>query len=81
MRHQWRLCWTFQEHQDGQRRWDRAYQLLLEWAPAPAAPPLEPSQRPSIARHPSITTPLEVPYARSALCPGLDPAAHTNPDH
>ena len=81
MRHQWCLCRTFQEHQDGQRRWDRAYQLLLEWAQAPAAPPLEPSQRPSIARHQPITKPLEVPYASSDLCPGLDPAAGTDADH
>jgi hypothetical protein len=78
MRHQWRLRRTFQEHQDGQRRWDRAYQLLLEWGQAPDAPRLDPSQRPSIAHHQLITTPVEVPYACSDLCSGLDPAP--NPD-
>jgi hypothetical protein len=81
MRHQWRLCRTFQEHQDGQRRWDRAYQLLLQWAQAPDAPPAEPSQRPSIALSQPLTQILEATHARSDLCPGLDPAASTDADH
>ena len=81
MQHQWRLCRTFQEHRDGQRRWDRAYQLLLQWAQAADVPPAEPSPRPSIACHQPITTPLEVTYARSDLCPGLDPAPNPDPGH
>ena len=63
MRHQWRLYRTLQEHRDGQRRWDRAYQLLLQWAQAPDTPPLKPSQRPSIALPQPLTKPLEVTHA------------------
>lgn len=81
MRHQWRLSRTFQEHRDGQRRWDRTYQLLLQWAQASDVPPSEPSQRPSIALYQPLTTPLEVTHECSDLCPGLDPAANTDPDH
>ena len=41
MRHDWRTTRRLEPHPDGQRRWDRAYQLLLEWAatgPAPGRP-------------------------------------------
>jgi hypothetical protein len=81
MQHQWRLCRTLQEHRDGQRRWDRTYQLLLQWAQTPDTPPSEPSQRPSVAVQPPLTRPLEVSHASRDLCPGLDPAANTDPDH
>lgn len=82
MRHQWRLCRTFQEHRDGQRRWDRAYQLLLQWAQAPEGPPPEPGQRPCLALHdPVATHSLEVTHGSSDLCPGLNPAANPDPDH
>ena len=81
MRHQWHVRRTFQEHRDGQGRWDRAYQLLLHWARAPDTPPLEPSQRPSIALPQPISQPLEATHARSDLCPGLDPATNPDPDH
>ena len=32
MKHDWRVTRRLEPHPDGQRRWDRAYQLLLEWA-------------------------------------------------
>ena len=82
MRHQWRLSRTLQEHSDGQRRWDRAYQLLLQWAQAPDVPPSEPGQSPRVAlHHPLAKNSLEVTHARSDLCPGLDPGANPDPDH
>ena len=82
MRHQWRLCRTLQEHPDGQRRWDRAYQLLLQWAQAPDVPPAEPGQSPRLVLHqPVAQNSVEVTHARSDLCPGLDPAANPDPDH
>ena len=32
VKHEWRVQRELTESLDGQRRWDRAYQLLLEWA-------------------------------------------------
>jgi hypothetical protein len=80
MRHQWRLCRTLQEHRDGQRRGERAYQLLLQWAQAPAPPASAPGQRLRLALHqPMAQNALAVTHAGSDLCPRLDSAA--NPDH
>ncbi len=45
-------------------RWDRAYQLLAEWANAPQED-----------QHPQEET-----YARSNVCPGLDVSASSNAD-
>ena len=82
MRHQWRLCRTLQEHRDGQRRWDRAYQLLLQWAPAPDTPASEPGQRPRLVLPQLMANnTLEITHAGSNLCPRLDPAANPDPDH
>jgi hypothetical protein len=82
MRHPWRLCRTFQAHRDGQRRGERAYQLLRQGAPAPAGPPPKPGQRPGLALHdPVAPHSLAVTHGRSALWPGLTPAAHPAPDH
>src|SRR5512143_1800363 len=44
MKHHWRTSRRLMPHPDGLRRWDRAYQLLLEWAsgvPASGRPPSE----------------------------------------
>src|SRR5512135_133107 len=38
MKHDWRTTRRLQPHPDGQRRWDRAYQLILEWAAANTEP-------------------------------------------
>jgi hypothetical protein len=34
MQHQWKRQRDWSERPDGQRRWDRAYQLLGEWTKA-----------------------------------------------
>jgi hypothetical protein len=82
MRHQWRLCRTLQEHRDGQRRWDRAYQLLLEWAQTPAPVPAEPGQNPLLPLPQPVTKNcLEVTHARRDLCPRVDPTANPDPDY
>ena len=56
----------------GQQRWDRAYQLLLQWAmtnpPAPAATPAFP-------------IPTEAFHARSDLRPCFDRPSGQSPDH
>ena len=64
MKPQWQTRRTAVATATGQRRWDRAYQLLLQWAttrPAAIMPP--PADR------------EEVPDARSDLLPRLDDAA------
>jgi hypothetical protein len=82
MRHQWRLRRTFQEHLDGQRRWDRAYQLLVQWAQASDTPPSAPNLSHRLVLNSAIVNnSSEVTHARSDLCPGLDPAPNTDPDH
>lgn len=82
MRHQWRLRRTFQEHPDGQRRWDRAYQLLLQWAQAPDTAAAEPGVSRRLVLHPTVVhNTLEVTHASSDVCPSLDSAPNPNPDH
>lgn len=64
---QWRVKRTVKETEDGQKRWDRAYLLLLEIAQA-----IQQSQE---------TPNAEVNHANSDLCPGFDPTAGPSPDH
>jgi hypothetical protein len=56
----------------GQQRWDRAWQLLLQWA---AAPPPAPAEVPE----PLILP--EMPHAHSDLRPRLDRPSGRAPDH
>lgn len=67
MNHAWKTRRTLVPQTDGQRRWDQAYQLLLQWTQTSISPP------------PPITE--EVTHASSDLCARLDPATDTNPDH
>ncbi len=65
MKHQWRIHRQFNQHQDGEQRWDRAYQYLLLWTKAP-----EPSL---VATSDEKSEPIqEVDHANSSLCSGLD---------
>jgi hypothetical protein len=41
MRRTWQVRRSWTEDLDGQRRWDRAYQLLLRWTVAARQPPTE----------------------------------------
>ena len=54
-------------HPDGQRCWDRAYQLLLQWADQPAV-------------H-SLPTTQEDHHADCRVRPGLDPTPTPDPHH
>ncbi len=61
MNHMWQVHRDTVSHPDGQRRWDRAFQLLLQWAnEAAARVPL---------------TNQEDNHAHCTVCPRLDPAA------
>ena len=64
MRHQWIVRRTMQPTQDGQRRWDRAYQELLAWSGAGS----NAGARDDVVREPSD---LEVKNESGSLCPCL----------
>ncbi len=67
MKHEWQVKRTVKESPDGQKRWDRAYLLVLE-----LTQPIEQGQGQPKA---------EVNHASSDLCPGIDPTAGPNADH
>ncbi len=56
-----------------QRRWDRAYQLLLQATIAPAGLPAPPAAPPDVAE--------ESRHASSRLCQGLEPKPSSGADH
>ena len=65
MKRQWIKHRQFNPHQDGERRWDRAYQSLLLWAMESEPIPLMSSEDNSGAVQ-------EVDHADSSLRAGLD---------
>ena len=65
----WKIARTVQERQDGQKRWDRAYLLVLEIAQ---------SASPSITQE---AAQMEVDHASSNLCPGINPTSGPDPNH
>ena len=68
----WRVRRTGAPAATGQQRWDRAYQLLLQWAvPLPPAP----------AEAPALPTLPEAHHARSDLRPRFDQPPSRAPDH
>ena len=68
----WRVRRTGVAAATGQQRWDRAYQLLLQWATMnPAAP----------AGPPALASLPEMSRARSDLQPRLDQPSSRPPDH
>ena len=60
MDHRWQLARSFEARADGQRRWDYAYQFLLQWAMATTA------DSPSASSHPQ-----EDGHANRHLCSRL----------
>ncbi len=64
---QWQVKRTEKASADGQKRWDRAYLLVLAIAQA-----VQQSQE---------TPNAEVNHASSDLCPGINPTAGASPDH
>ncbi len=50
MRRTWQVRRTWKQEPDGQRRWDRAYRLLLEWAVATHPPQEEPDHASGLLR-------------------------------
>ena len=68
MKRQWRVRRQLMAVPDGQRRWDRAYQLLAEWTP-PVAPAM-----------PGAVPMKEVTHAPSDLPARVDQPAGAGPD-
>ena len=66
MKRQWKIHREMTEYPDGQKRWDRAYLLLLEIAR-------------STEMNQTRTSP-EVQHASSDLCQGVDPTSNTSPN-
>ena len=71
MKRQWQVQRQVVVIPDGQRRWDRAYQLLMEWTTPGLSPP------PATADGERIR---EVRHASSDLRAGLDAAAGADAD-
>jgi hypothetical protein len=70
MKRQWRLRREMIPTEDGQRRWDLAYQHLLRWV--------------TTLEQGAVSCPAtsaEVYDESCSLREGLDPAADTNADH
>jgi hypothetical protein len=68
----WRVRRTSASAATGQQRWDRAYQLVLQWAaPLPTA----------LAEAPACPILPEAPHARSDLRPRFDQSPGRAPDH
>jgi hypothetical protein len=65
MNRRWTVERRWIDHPDAQRRWDRAYQLLLDVADPAVGPPTEPESR----------------HADRRLCPCLDTAPSPGTDN
>ncbi len=72
MKRQWCIHRTEAVRPDGQQRWDRAYQLLLDWARAQPADPTRVQAR---------CDEEEAVYAGGDLRAGLYSAASSDPQH
>lgn len=74
MKRNWTLKRQLVEQQNGQRRWDSAYQLLMQWTVAPSQ-----GQAPFQAEVVSQLNSSESPNEHSHLCSRLDPTAKPEP--
>ena len=68
MKPTWKVQRTVAARDDGQRRWDYAYQFLLQWATV------------SSAEICSAATQQEEGNECGTLCSGLEPASTPSPD-
>ena len=70
MERQWQKRRCLVAHTDGQRRWDRAFQYLLQWVAAEQDAVSAPG-----------VSPQEVDDESSGICACLDAAPSTDADH
>ena len=71
MKRHWRVRRQTVARPDAMQRWDRAYQLLLQWTAIPPAP----------AEVPAPLILPEASHARSDLWPCFDQPPGRTPDH
>ena len=74
MKRQWYIQQQFHATEDGARRWDQAYQLLLSWSSLNEA---RLHHRPPPLRGQPL---LEETYENGYLCPRLNPAPEPGAD-
>lgn len=67
MKRQWRIRRQPVEFPEGQQRWDRAYQYVLQWTMPPSQP------TPPLAQ--------EVDHECGGICTGVHATPGTSPDH
>jgi hypothetical protein len=72
MKRQWHIQRQFQAAEDGERRWDQAYQFLLHWSTLDESPPA--------AAQLSIQRPVEGADEHGGLCRRLNAAPKSGPD-
>lgn len=70
MNHHWQIVRISCDHPDAQRRWDRAYQLLMAWSSLPTAAPDPPDAHLQ-----------EAPHEHECLCSRIDTSSSPDPDH
>jgi len=81
MKHQWHMRRSFAMSPDGQARWDRAYQHLLEWSQqAPQPSPTGQSHHEGLDIQEAAED-LEVVHAHSGVCARLDAQSGAHADH
>jgi hypothetical protein len=72
MKHHWHLQRTTQASPDGQRRWDQAYRLVLEWGRScPLAFSTDP-HLPAVIERDASGVPEEEAHAGRDVCAGLN---------
>jgi len=71
MERQWQKRRRLVAQPDGQRRWDRAFQALLQWS----------APEPSRLRAPDLDRQEEIDDESSSVCACLDAAPGTDADH
>ena len=71
MKTAWQVCRTTRAGTDGERRWDYAYQFLLQWAMADAAGVL-----PAPVHYKK-----EADHGNRSVCPSLDQPSATYADN
>lgn len=76
MKRNWSVKRREVEHPAAQRRWNSAYQLLME-IPQPAVSPLPPAQADALS---PLALP-EQPDEHCYLCPRLDSTSSSSSDH
>jgi hypothetical protein len=74
MNRQWSVRRQWTETQDAQRRWDRAYQYLLQWS-------CETSRLQSTAILASAQPIQEVNHENRSVCPSIDPDTVPDTEH